>query len=225
MSFYQAYRMHSPNSSNTNLFNQIYCGDAAKILKSLPPNIVDLVVTDPPYICNYRDRINRTVANDNNSAGVMPVFDEVYRVMRPNTYCISFYGWSAISEFANAWKDAGFRIVGQIVWPKNYVSRSGFLNYRHEAAFVLAKGFPAKPLNPIDDIQDWHYSGNPVHPTQKSVEVIKPLIESFSKPGDMILDPFLGSGTTAFAAKETDRRYIGVELEKRYCEYANKLLL
>ena len=76
----------------------------------------------------------------------------------------------------------------------------------------------------MDDVQPWEYTGNKAHPTEKAVSVITPLIESFSKRGDVVLDTFLGSGTTAVAAALSDRRYIGVELESSYCALARKRL-
>lgn len=202
------------------MFDQFLCGDSAQLLTQYPDACVDLVVTDPPYLVNYRDRQGRRVRNDDNAGAVLPVFDEIARVLKPDSYCISFCGWSALPAFTAKWQACGFEIVGQIVWPKPYASRSGATQYRHESAYVLAKGCPAKPSNPIEDVQPWTYSGNRAHPTEKAVSVIEPLIRSFSKPGDIVLDPFSGSGSTVVAAALTGRRYIGIELESAYCDHA-----
>lgn len=105
---------------------------------------------------------------------------------------------------------------------ENYASRSSHTRYQHESAFLLAKGFPEKPENPISDVQPWEYSGNKAHPTEKAVSIIEPLIRSFSREGDLVLDPFAGSGTTCVAAALAGRRYLGIELEARYCELARK---
>lgn len=204
--------------------NQIICGNSIEVLADLPGQSIDLVVTDPPYLCNYKDRYGRRVKNDNNASGVLPVFAELYRVLKSNRYCITFCGWSAIAGFATAWEEAGFKTVGRIVWPKPYASSQGHTAYFHEMAFVLAKGFPRKPMNPIDDVQPWEYSGNRAHPTQKAVSVITLLIRAFSAPNDLVLDPFLGSGTTAVSAALNDRRYIGIELEENYCALARRRL-
>lgn len=199
--------------------NQILCGESATILKQVPTGTIDLVVTDPPYLCRYKDRSGRTVINENNADAnaVLSVFDEIYRVMKPNSFCVSFYGWNVVAEFTAKWSSLGFRIVGQFVWHKPYASKTGFAHYTHESAFLLAKGRPQQPDNPINDVLPWEYSGNRVHPTEKAVSVMAPLIRSFSKPGDVVLDPFLGSGTTAVASALTGRNYLGVELEERYC--------
>lgn len=204
--------------------NQILCGDAAHMLKTVEDKSVDLVVTDPPYLVNYKDRYGRKVANDDNADGVLPVFDEVYRTLKDHSYCISFYGWNSVHQFTQKWTELGFRIVGHIVWAKDYASRTGFTAYCHESAFILAKGRPRQPAAPIRDVQPWHYTGNSAHPTEKAVEIIAPLIKCFSNTGDLVLDPFMGAGATPVAASLNGRRYIGVELEERYCEIARKRL-
>ena len=208
----------------TRIRNEILQGDAKARLKELEAESVDLVVTDPPYLVNYKDRHGRQVANDTNAGAVLPVFDEVYRVMKPDTLCISFCGWKALPEFTAAWARVGFRITGQIVWTKNYASSKGHTAYHHESAYVLAKGNPLKPERPIRDVQEWRYSGNRYHPTEKAVEILSPIIRAFSKPGDLVCDPFSGSGSTSVAAALSGRDYLGVELEQRYVDLAKRRL-
>lgn len=204
--------------------DRIICGNSIEVVKTMPKASVDLVVTDPPYLINYKGRRGRKVINDNNPADVLPIFEHLYNVLKPNSYCISFYGWGRIAEFAKAWEAAGFRPVGHIVWPKGYISSASHLKCGHEAAYLLAKGNPKPVTYPIEDVQKWQYSGNKNHPTEKHVSIIKPLIEAYSKPGDTVLDPFLGSGTTAVAAALSGRDYIGVEMEQKYCDLAQKRL-
>ncbi len=205
-------------------YNDIINGDSKDILAQFGNELFDLVVTDPPYLVNYKDRDGRRVANDDNAAGVLPVFDEIYRTLKNNSYCISFYGWTHIHAFTRKWHELGFKTIGHIVWAKDYTSRVGVTEYRHENAFILAKGNPKRPSNPIPDVQPWHYTGNKSHPTEKAVEVIAPLIKSFSSEGDIVLDPFSGSGSTAVAAALNDRQYVGIELDQSYCEFTRKRL-
>jgi DNA modification methylase len=204
--------------------NQIIHGDCLSVLKGFPGDSVDLVVTDPPYGVSYRDRAGRTIANDDCAESILGAFTDLYRVLKPNTFCISFYGWNHIDAFFQSWTRAGFRPVGHIVWAKNYASRTGFLEARHEQAYVLIKGRPAKPSRPIADVRTWEYTGNRAHPTEKAVSVLLPLIESFSAAGDLVLDPFSGSGSTSVAAALCRRRYLGIELESGYCSVARRRL-
>ncbi len=78
---------------------------------------------------------------------------------------------------------AGFRPVGHIVWQKNYASSTGFLQYRHEQAYLLIKGNPDRPAKPIADVRAWEYTGNKAHPTEKAVSILTPLIRGVFKAG------------------------------------------
>lgn len=193
--------------------NLIFEGNAAQILQQLPQGSIDLVVTDPPYLVNYQDRSGRRLQNDDNPDGVMPVFAPMARAMKQDSYAICFAGWSALPQFTAAWEAAGLRIVSQIVWQKRYASRRGFTEYRHESAYVLAKGRPAQPKQPLPSVMDWVYSGNRRHPTEKAVEILAPLVRCFSRTGDLVCDPFSGSGSTSVAAALNGRDYLGIELD------------
>ncbi|MFY7940316.1 MAG: DNA methyltransferase [Burkholderiaceae bacterium] len=204
--------------------NQIILGDCIDVMRELPDACVDFVLTDPPYFCNYVDRAGRKVANDNCGEWLDPAFGQVARLMKRNTLCVSFYGWGKVDLFFAAWKAAGLRPVGHITFPKRYTSTTKLMRYQHEGAYLLAKGNPPAPEYPIGDVIDWTYSGNRLHPTQKPVSVLMPLIESFCPVGGVVLDPFAGSGSTCAAAKVLRRRFIGIELEEGHHEVASNRL-
>jgi len=206
--------------SNHHLLNRITNGDCLNLLRELPSASIDFVLTDPPYLVNYKSRDGRTIANDNDDAWLKPAFRQLFRVLRHNSFCISFYGWNKADKFIAAWREAGFRVVGHLAFIKRYTSSERFLRYQHENAYLLAKGNPQKPARTIPDVLEWKYSGNNLHPTQKPLCILTPLIESFSNPDDVVLDPFSGSGSVALAAKLSGRQYIGMELDKDYCELA-----
>jgi site-specific DNA-methyltransferase (adenine-specific) len=216
--------MSAPTDQTAIMQNIVMQGDCTAILKTLPADSVEFVLTDPPYFVRYKDRSGRTIRNDRYPGPVLGAFRDVYRVLKPDALCVSFYGWNRVDSFFAAWKGAGFTPVGHIVFSKNYASSQRFLRYAHESAYVLAKGQPELPANPISDVQPWFYSGNRGHPTEKSVETLKPIIEAFTKAGDMVLDPFAGSGSSLIAAALLHRRYIGIELEEKYCDLARRRL-
>jgi DNA modification methylase len=203
--------------------NTVVNGDCLQVLPQLDTGSVDFVLTDPPYLVQYKDRSGRTIQNDSAPA-ILNAFTDVYRVLKPNTFCVSFYGWNRVDAFFAAWKRAGFTPVGHLIFSKSYASSQRFLRYEHESAYLLAKGRPELPAAPISDVLTWHYSGNHNHPTEKAVDTIKPLIEAFTKAGDVVLDPFAGSGSSLVAAALLRRQYIGIELEQKYCDHARRRL-
>lgn len=208
----------------TAFINRMIYGDSLEVLPRLPSESCDLALTDPPYVVNYRSRDGRQIAGDTTTDWIAPAFREIYRVLKPNRFCISFYGWNVADVFLTAWKAAGFQPVGHIVLVKRYASGSRFLRYQHEQAYLLAKGQPTPRRFPLKDVLQWEYTGNRFHPTQKPVSALRPLIGAFSKRGDVVLDPFAGSGSTLVAAAELQRRYIGIEVSKQYWQTAMRRL-
>jgi site-specific DNA-methyltransferase (adenine-specific) len=199
------------------LANTILHADCIKALPMLPDNTVDFVLTDPPYLVNYRPRDGRTFAGDKDAAWLKPAFAEMYRVLKADGYAFSFYGWPHADRFMEAFRAAGFRPVGHFIFPKRYTSSVGHVRCQHECGYLLAKGNPNKPRKPLGDIIDWNENtGNRLHPTEKPVSVLLPLIETYSAPGATVLDPFTGSGSTLAAAKMLGRRWLGIEIDRRY---------
>ncbi|MGV6873882.1 DNA methyltransferase [Pseudochelatococcus sp. B33] len=204
--------------------NVIFNADCIQAMRSFERGSVDFILTDPPYLVNYRGRDGRTVANDDNARWLRPAFNQMHRVLKDGGFAVSFYGWNKVDLFMDAWKAAGFRIVGHIVFRKRYASSAKFMRSEHEQAYLLAKGNVTLPDNPIPDVIDFPYTGNKLHPTQKPVEALAPLIEAFTKPGDLVLDPFSGSGSTLAAAQQLGRDWIGIELDNRHHLTASRRL-
>jgi site-specific DNA-methyltransferase (adenine-specific) len=204
--------------------NTIIHADCLKALPMLLDRSVNFILTDPPYIVGYKSRDGRTVRNDDNDKWLKPAFAQMYRVLAHDSFCVSFYGWPMADRFMHAYRAAGFRVVGHLMFPKSYASSTRFLRYQHESAHLLAKGNPSQPEKPIGDVIEWKYTGNKLHPTQKPLSALLPLVETFSAPQGTVLDPFTGSGSSLLAAKMLGRNWIGMELDSRYHAIAKKRL-
>jgi len=137
-------------------------------MSTFPAASVDFILTDPPYLVGFTDRSGRSIANDTNLDWVLPASREMFRVLKPNSLMVSFYGWNRVDTFVSAWKQAGFRIVGHLVFAKQYASKSAFVGYQHENAYILAKGRPSLPVHPLGDVQNWQYTGKPTPPNRKT---------------------------------------------------------
>ena len=190
------------------IFNQ----DCLVGLKALPDKSIDLILTDPPYGKKADKGTNGFGAAKNRRYtggwdGMIPppeLFKEMFRVARnliifggnyfghllPPSNCWIFWDKKGDVAFQNPFAD------GELIYTtfKKPVKRIVFKQ----------QGF-------ITDSKDKRY-----HPTQKPTELVQMLIEQFSEPGQLICDPFLGSGTTAVAAVKADRHYIGWEIDPGY---------
>ena len=216
--------MQAQTTVQNRFINSITQGDCIQVMHQMSANSVDFILTDPPYLVNYRDRDGRTIQNDANADWLKPAMREAYRVLKQNRVAVMFYGWTKVDAFFEAWKEAGFQPVGHIVFRKKYSSKSRFFSYQHEQAYLLAKGRPPLPKQPLADVLDMPYSGNKLHPTQKPVAALAPLLRSFTLPGELVFDPFTGSGSTCAAALLTGRRYIGIELDAQFHQAASQRL-
>jgi DNA modification methylase len=225
---YQSNANHNSISQQRNLpINRILNGECIQVMRQLPEGSIDFILTDPPYLVNYCDRSGRSIQNDNWADWLRPAFAEAYRVLRSNSFMVTFYSWTKVDKFMDAWRSAGFRVVGHLVFRKTYSSKARFLKYQHEQAYLLAKGqptLPTLPEHPIADVIDMPYSGNKFHPTEKPVAALLPLIAAFSQKGHLVMDPFCGSGSTLVAARKLNRRYFGIELDTGHCATAMRRL-
>jgi site-specific DNA-methyltransferase (adenine-specific) len=204
--------------------DQIIHGDCIEVMRRFPSQCVNLVVADPPYLVNYKPRDGRRVENDIGNEWLCPAFAELYRILRKDSFCVSFYGWPHADVFLGTWKRLGFAPVSHLVCLKEYSSRTGYTESYHETAYLLAKGSPRRPFKPPRDVFPWSYTGNVLHPAQKPVPVIRALIEAFSTEGNVVLDPFAGSGTTGIAARLSGRRFVLIEKVWRCFEKARNRL-
>jgi adenine-specific DNA-methyltransferase len=204
--------------------NTLIHGDCLNILPKIPAGSVNFILTDPPYITKYQSRDGRSIANDDNDRWLRPAFAQMYRALDKDSFCVSFYGWPQADKFMQAYRAAGFRVVGHFAFPKRYTSSTRYLRYQHECAHLLAKGNPLYPKETIGDVIDWTYSGNKLHPTQKPLSVLLPLVETFSPAQGTVLDPFAGSGSSLLAAKMLGRSYLGIELDAKYHAIATRRL-
>lgn len=216
--------MSEQKTTLNELLNTVITGDCVEVLPNLPAESIDFVLTDPPYLTSYKPRDGRRVTNDDKDNWLEPTFRELYRVLRPNSFCLTFYGWPHADRFLTAFRAAGFSPVTHFSFIKNYPSFRGYTLAHHEVAYLLAKGRPQKPEAPISDVLNWAYTGNKLHPTQKPVDVLVPLIRSFAPERGVVLDPFCGSGSTLLAARICGRNFIGVELEAQYAEVSSRRL-
>lgn len=205
----------------------IYHGNCEEILRQLPDDSVDFILTDPPYLVNYKGRWDgesNPIVGDRDERWLAPVFAELFRVLKPHSFCVSFYGWPRVDLFMSAWKEVGFRPVSHLVCVKNNIGLGHFSRGKHETAYLLAKGNPNCPKIPASDVYSWEREHEIAHPCQKPLGTLVQIMKGFTPPNSLVLDPFMGSGTTLAAARALGCRAIGIEIEESYCHLAAQRL-
>lgn len=204
-------------------------GDSVDLLKAVPTNSVDFVFTDPPYgigyVSNYYVGTNPhdAIVND---AAVDTQFNtawiaEASRVSKPDSAVMIFTRWDVWQE----WVDMitpHWDIKNMVVWVKNNWSAgdlTGNVGNQHELIIFAARGKFKIRGHRYTNV--WHFDRVPParHPTEKPVSLIDRGIELCTSPGDTVLDPFLGSGTTLQSCRRTGRNGVGFEIDPKYEKY------
>ncbi len=201
----------------------LYHGDCRQILPQFPPETFDLVLTDLPYLVSYSGRWGSAwnpIEGDSDPSWVVPVYSELFRTLKSDSLCLTFYGWPHAETFLSSWRLVGFRPISVFVLVKRRIGLGYFTRAQHEQAYLLAKGRPPKPDTAPSDVLEWNSSGVPFHPNQKPLGAVAQLLAAFSNDSSVVLDPFCGSGTTLIAAKACGRKAVGIEIEERFCEIA-----
>src|SRR5262249_46461972 len=155
------------------------------------PESFDMVLTDPPYLVSYSVRWGSDwgiIDGDMDQSWVLPVYREIWRTLRPDSICLTFYGWPSADVFFEAWCRSGFRPVSVLVLIKGRWGLGYFTRAQHEQAYVLAKGRPLKPQAAISDVLVWEDISQRLHPNQKPLGAISRLISTFSVEHSFILD-------------------------------------
>jgi len=222
--------------------NILLKGNSLELLKDIASDSIDFILTDPPYGINYVNNMgtlsDKLIKNDSpDSIDWNCLLSELYRVLKPKGVCFIFGRMDMFLRIGGSVINSDFKYNNDFIWRKGDM-RAGNLNAMgiiHENAIVLSKG-NAKHCNPIyinqevkkrykaeynGKISRLEYVG---HPTQKPVNLLSYIIQAYSNEGDIVLDPFMGSGSTIVASYINNRKYIGIDLEEEYINTTNKRL-
>lgn len=191
----------------------IYHGDCREIVPQLT---VDLILTDPPYGMNFQSnhrtiKHSKIVGDDR-----MDVDFIITLIMKADRACYVFCRWDNLYMMPPP--------KSVLVWIKNNWSM-GDLLHEHGRQWEAICFYPGKNhefIKRIPDVINADRTGNNDHPTEKPSGLLRIILEA--NHGNIILDPFMGSGTTLRAAKDSGRTAIGIEIEEKYCEIAVKRL-
>ena len=218
-------------------------GDCLELMKDIPDESVDLIVTDPPYKITSRGNggnsggmfqkkiVNKGQVFNNNDISIKDYLGEFYRMLKPQTHCYIMTNNKNITEFLMAVKESDFHFIKNLVWVKdNKIMGQSYMS-QFEYIIFLRKGRHKKINNcgesdvltfPNKKLKD--ENGKTIHDTEKPVGLMKVLIDNSSQPYDLVLDPFMGIGSTGVACQNTNRNFIGFELDETYFNIAKERL-
>jgi site-specific DNA-methyltransferase (adenine-specific) len=201
----------------------IYHADCHAILPSIDPASVGLLLTDPPYGLGYTAQARGSVQGrleGEKVIGDAEPFDPTHLLAYPRS--VIFGGnymtdvlppsgwviWSKVQD--NRWSHGRYstRSLAEMAWTNI-----------HKYVALYNCFWAGSPMHRMGEER-----GSQLHPTQKPVALMRWIVDRYTEPGDLVLDPYMGSGPVARACKDTGRRYIGIEIEERYCQTAVKRL-
>lgn len=222
--------------------NQIIHGDCVDEMDKLPKNIASLVITDPPFGIEYESRLRaetfgKIEGDDKNNPVISWAFARCYYALKDNSHFYTFTRWDVLPRFIHLLEHWSFEVKNCIVG-KRAAHSCGDLDYSfspsYEMILFASKGnrkFSETTIRKLgdgtgyvrrfDDMIDWLPVNEPsknlmTHPTQKSLELIEFFMLISSNEGDLVIDPFSGSGITAIAAWDLNRKFICYEIDENY---------
>ncbi|MCU0632407.1 MAG: site-specific DNA-methyltransferase [Methanolinea sp.] len=216
-------------------------GDALDLLPRLPAGCIDLLVTDPPFAIGFRaQRLNyhrtgshvldgyREIPAHEYGEFTMRWMEEASRVLSPSGSLYVFSGWNRLKEVLNGLDQAGFTTINHLIWKYQFgvFTRRKFVTSHYHILFAVKDPrhytFHKVEHYPEDVwvINREYWKGKKKTPTKLPRTLVQRILSFSSSPGDMILDPFLGSGTVAVVSQEMGRHFLGFEVVDEYYEFA-----
>ena len=204
-------------------------GDCLEIMNEIPEKSVDLILTDSPYGFGYQSNMKKNkdlpMFYDRNTSWLNEWLYKANKILKDDGHLYMFAPVQKIDEFKQ--KIENFFIIKNIlVWDKNCFGMGDLYGqYAPSYEFIIfAVKEQGKKLNGKRerDLLSFNKCKPELHPTQKPVELLKYLIEKSTNENDVVLDSFMGSGSTGVAAKELNRNFIGIELDEKYFNIAKE---
>lgn len=229
---------------------KLYNDDCLAVFPSIPDNSIDLVLTDCPYKivsggcrtnsnepkgilnrCNKRTDWVSDVRTGKlfqyNDIKFLEWLPEIYRVLKEKSHCYIMINSRNLAELQKQAEKVGFVFQNLLIWHKGNVTPNRYYMQGFECILMLRKG-RAKTINNIGTsniLAIPNIIGNKQHPTEKPIELMQILIENSTQIGEIVLDPFMGCGSTGVACLNSGRSFIGIEIDKQYFDIAEKRCL
>lgn len=202
------------------LTDGVHLLDCREGLAALPDESVDLILTDPPYGVKYKG-----IANDDTAEFFLEMIPEFYRILKPKSFFIFFYSIQHMVKLFHRFPPFEYFWTCVVLTPINRGHTVvGFPSYQFMPIFKKGDAKIRQKYRDVFEVNNTRLiepeEGYIPHPTVKHKGVITKLLEMFSDPGNLVLDPFAGSGTTGVGCRLTGRRFLGFEINPAYHQVA-----
>jgi site-specific DNA-methyltransferase (adenine-specific) len=203
-------------------------GDCLEGMKKINDKSIDMILTDPPYGINFqshsRKNIYDKIHNDDNTEFLESYFKECNRILKDNTAIYCFCSWHNVDKFKIQFEKY-FKLKNIIICVKNN-HRSGDLKASYSPKYEMIlygnKGRKCFSGKREEDVVNSNKTKNEFHPTQKPIDLLERFIRNSSNEYDGVFDGYMGSGSTGVACVNANRCFIGIELEEKYSDIAQK---
>lgn len=212
---------------------QLLHGDCLELMKNIPDGSVDAIITDPPYKVITGGKNGKK----GNPSGILtenkqlmkeiPLFSEwinkCYSLLKKQSHAYFMTNLLNLKEMMQEVENAGFYIHNLLVWEKGNVTPNKWYMKNCEYIIFCKKG-KSKFINNCGSKTVHKYKTNKQtnHPTEKPISLMEFYIKNSTNENEIVLDPFMGSGTTGVACVNTNRNFIGIEMDDKYFEIAKK---
>lgn len=193
--------------------------DAVKLLKSLDDESVDLIFTDPAYESLEKHRAIGTTTRLKKSwfdifpnSRYLELFEQFYRVLRTDRHCYIMCDQETMFVVKPIGEQVGFKFWKPLVFDKVCIGMGYHWRAQYEFILFFEKGKRALNNRSLSDILRFKRIHRPEYPTTKPVELVKTVILQSTQPGELVCDPFCGSGTTGEAALSEGRDFVGGDM-------------
>jgi len=219
----------------------LYCGNCLDFVKTLEDSSVDLIVTDPPYkVTSYgcsgnaggmiaKKQTMKGKVFEHNDITPREYASEFYRLLKDGSHCYVMTNHVNLIDMLNSFTSAGFHFIKSLIWKKDnkimgrfYMSQFEYILFFRKGKGVQINNCGTSDILEIPNKKTKDSEGNNLHDTEKPVELMQILIENSSQSGDVVLDPFMGIGSTGVACQLSGRSFIGAELDENYFKIAEQ---
>ena len=218
-------------------------GNCLDTLKNIPNESIDLIVTDPPYPTTSRGNAGNSggmLQKDINKKGRVFTHNninckeyapEFYRLLKDGSHCYVMTNHINLIDMLNTFTDVGFHFIKSLIWNKGNKIMGQYYMSQYEYILFFRKGKGKKINNcgtsdilSIPNKKTKDKDGKNIHDTEKPVELMEVLVNNSSQENELVLDPFMGVGSTGIACIKNKRNFIGIEIDENYFNIAKSRL-